>query len=129
MKPDNNNYNWSEKTILIVEDTDTSIMYYRAALKKSKVKLVCAENGLQAVELVKQGRHFDLILMDINMPLLNGIEATKQIKSINPKIPVIVQTAYVLNDERIKSFEAGCDGFMAKPVKIQQLFDTIESLL
>ena len=129
MKPDNNNYNWSEKTILIVEDTDTSIMYYRAALKKSKVKLVCAENGLQAVELVKQGKHFDLILMDINMPLLNGIEATKQIKSINPKIPVIVQTAYVLNDERIKSFEAGCDGFMAKPVKIQQLFDTIESLL
>jgi len=129
MKPDNNNYNWSEKTILIVEDTDTSIMYYRAALKKSKVKLVCAENGLQAVEFVKQGKHFDLILMDINMPLLNGIEATKQIKSINPKIPVIVQTAYVLNDERIKSFEAGCDGFMAKPVKIQQLFDTIESLL
>lgn len=129
MKPDNNNYNWSEKTILIVEDTDTSIMYYRAALKKSKVKLVCAENGLQAVEFVRQGKHFDLILMDINMPLLNGIEATKQIKSINPKIPVIVQTAYVLNDERIKSFEAGCDGFMAKPVKIQQLFDTIESLL
>lgn len=129
MKPDNNNYNWSEKTILIVEDTDTSIMYYKAALKKSKVHLVCADNGMQAVELVKQGNHFDLILMDINMPVLNGIEATKQIKSINPKIPVIVQTAYVLNDERIKSFEAGCDGFMAKPVKIQQLFDTIESLL
>ncbi len=129
MKPDNNNYNWSEKTILIVEDTDTSIMYYKAALKKSKVNLVCAENGLQAVELVRQGKHFDLILMDINMPILNGIEATRQIKSINPKIPVIVQTAYVLNDERIKSFEAGCDGFMAKPVKIQQLFDTIESLL
>lgn len=129
MKPDNNNYNWSEKTILIVEDTDTSIMYYKAALKKSMVNLVCAENGLQAVELVRQGKHFDLILMDINMPILNGIEATRQIKSINPKIPVIVQTAYVLNDERIKSFEAGCDGFMAKPVKIQQLFDTIESLL
>lgn len=129
MKPDNNNYNWSEKTILIVEDTETSIMYYRAALKKTKVQLECAENGIQAVELVKQGKHFDVILMDINMPMLNGIEATKQIKSINPKIPVIIQTAYVLNDERIKSFEAGCDGFMAKPVKIQQLFDSIESLL
>lgn len=129
MESENNTNNWSDKTILIVEDTDTSIMYYRAALKKTKVQLVCAENGEQAVELVKEGKAFDLILMDINMPVLNGIEATKQIKALNPKIPIIVQTAFVLNDERIKSFEAGCDGFIAKPVKIQQLFHTIESLL
>jgi CheY-like chemotaxis protein len=129
MGTDNKNYDWSDKTILIVEDTDTSVMYYRAALKKTKVKLVYADNGQSALDIIESGSNFDLILMDINMPVMNGIDATKKIKEIAPKIPIIIQTAYVLNDERIRSFDAGCDGFMAKPVKIQQLFATMESLL
>ncbi len=129
MGTDNKSYDWSDKTILIVEDTDTSVMYYRAALKKTKVKLVYADNGQSAVELIESGSSFDLILMDINMPVMNGIDATKKIKEFAPQVPIIIQTAYVLNDERIRSFDAGCDGFMAKPVKIQQLFATMESLL
>ncbi|NOY49912.1 MAG: response regulator [Chlorobi bacterium] len=129
MGTDNKSYDWSDKTILIVEDTDTSVMYYRAALKKTKVKLVYADNGQSAVDLIESGSSFDLILMDINMPVMNGIDATKKIKEFAPQVPIIIQTAYVLNDERIRSFDAGCDGFMAKPVKIQQLFATMESLL
>lgn len=120
---------WASKSILIVEDTDTSIMYYKAALNRTNAKLLYAKNGVEALEKVKTGDKIDLILMDINMPLMNGIEATKQIKKINPKVPIIIQTAYILNDERIKSFEAGCDGFMSKPVKIHQLFSTLEELL
>ena len=124
-----NDFDWSGRTILIVEDTDTSVMYYRAALRKTNVNLICVENGEEAVNMVQNGEKIDLILMDINMPVMNGIEATGKIKEIKPEIPIIVQTAYVLNDERIRSFDAGCDGFMAKPVKINQLFTTLQSLL
>lgn len=120
---------WTGKSVLVVEDTDTSIMYYKAALKKTKAKLFYAKNGIEAIDIVKVDGNIDLVLMDINMPIMNGIEATKEIKKINPHIPIIIQTAYVLNDERIRCFEAGCDGFMAKPVKIHQLITTIEELL
>jgi len=120
---------WSGKTILVVEDTDTSIMYYKAALKRTKAKLFYAQNGIEAIDIIKEDDKIDLVLMDINMPVMNGIEATEEIKKINPHIPIIIQTAYVLNDERIRSFEAGCDGFMAKPVKIHQLITTMEELL
>lgn len=120
---------WSGKTILVVEDTDTSIMYYKAALKRTKAKLLYATNGVEAIDIIKDNKNLDLILMDINMPLMDGIDATVEIKKINPQIPIIIQTAYVLNDERIRSFEAGCDGFMTKPVKIDQLITTMEELL
>jgi len=121
--------NWEGKTILIVEDTETSIMYYKAALKRTKVKLLNAGTGEEAINIMKSDNVVDLILMDINMPIMNGIDATKEIKRLRPDVPIIIQTAYILNDERIRSFEAGCDGFMAKPVKINQLFTTIQSLL
>jgi len=120
---------WTGKTVLVVEDTDTSIMYYKAALKKTKAKLLYAKNGVEAIDIVNKKDIVNLILMDINMPIMNGIEATREIKKINPHIPIIIQTAYVLNDERIRCFDAGCDGFMAKPVKIHQLITTIEELL
>jgi hypothetical protein len=129
MASENSSVDWACKSILIVEDTDTSIMYYKAALNRTKAKLMYAKNGVEALEIVKSGDKIDIILMDINMPIMNGIEATKEIKKINPNIPIIIQTAYILNDERIKSFEAGCDAFIAKPVKINQLFSTLEELL
>lgn len=129
MEGENKKHDWYGKTILVVEDTDTSIMYYKAALKRTKAKLLYAYNGVEALDVIKSGKDIDLVLMDINMPVMNGIEATKEIKKINPHIPIIIQTAYVLNDERIRSFEAGCDGFMAKPIKINQLFTSMEELL
>lgn len=124
IKPD-----WSGKTILIAEDTETSIMFYMAALKKTKAKLLQANNGKETVEFVKSGEKIDLILMDINMPEMDGLEAAEEIKKLKPNLPIIIQTAYVLNEERIRSFEAGCDGFIAKPVKIYQLIETIQSLI
>lgn len=129
MTNETNSHDWTGKSILVVEDTETSVMYYKAALKRTNAKLLYASNGQEAIEAVNKGEEINLILMDINMPIMNGIEATKEIKKLSPKIPIIIQTAYILNDERIRSFEAGCDGFMAKPIKIHQLFTTIEHLL
>ena len=65
--------------------------------------------------------------MDLKLPIGNGYEATKEIKKYKKEIPIIVQTAYVLSNERDKSFEAGCDEFIAKPVNLNLLLSTIET--
>ncbi|MCF8229409.1 MAG: response regulator [Bacteroidales bacterium] len=123
------NYNWQDKTILVVEDTETSTRYFEAALIKTKARLFWAYNGKDAIKIIQSEKNIDLILMDIHMPLMNGFEATKEIKKLRGDIPVIVQTAYVLSGEEEKSFEAGADAFLSKPIKYQTLLETIDKFL
>jgi len=122
-------YSWSGKTILIVEDNETSNIYFEAALRKTQAVLKWAKNGLDAVEIVKNNNKIDLILMDINMPKLDGIEATRIIKSLNPEIIIVVQTAFILSGEERSCQEAGCDEFITKPIRLKYLLDTINRYL
>jgi two-component system, cell cycle response regulator DivK len=122
-------YSWSGKTILIVEDNETSNIYFEAALRKTKAVLIWAKNGLDAVEMVKNNSQINLILMDINMPKLDGIEATRIIKSMNPEIVIVVQTAFILSGEERMCQEAGCDEFITKPIRLKYLLDTINRYL
>jgi two-component system cell cycle response regulator DivK len=122
-------YSWSGKTILIVEDNETSNIYFEAALRKTQAVLIWAKNGLDAVELVKNNSQIYLILMDINMPKLDGIEATRIIKSMNPEIVIVVQTAFILSGEERLCQEAGCDEFITKPIRLKYLLDTINRYL
>ena len=120
------NYDWSDKVILIAEDVETSKRYFKAALSRTNAKLLWAKNGKEAVDLVKKNKKIDIILMDLHMPELNGFKATRIIKNINKDIPIIVQTAYILAGEEEMSYEAGCDEFLAKPIKFNTLLSTIE---
>lgn len=122
-------YSWSGKTILIVEDNETSNIYFEAALRKTQARLVWAKNGAEAVDMVKTTSHIDLILMDINMPKLDGIEATRIIKNLNPEIVIVVQTAFILSGEEKMCQEAGCDEFITKPIRLKYLLDTINRYL
>jgi CheY-like chemotaxis protein len=122
-------YLWSGKTILIVEDNETSNIYFEAALRKTQATLVWAKNGIDAVEIVKTTDKIDLILMDINMPKLDGIEATRIIKSLYPEIIIVVQTAFILSGEEKMCQEAGCDEFITKPIRLKYLLDTINRYL
>lgn len=122
-------YSWSGKTILIVEDNETSNIYFEAALRKTQAVLMWAKNGLDAVEMVKNNKNIDLILMDINMPKLDGIEATRIIKGLNPEIVIVVQTAFILSGEERLCQEAGCDEFITKPIRLKYLLDTINRYL
>ena len=122
-------YSWSGKTILVVEDNETSNIYFEAALRKTQANLVWAKNGLDAVEIVKNNTNIDLILMDINMPKLDGIEATRIIKSLNSEIVIVVQTAFILSGEERLCQEAGCDEFITKPIRLKYLLDTINRYL
>ena len=122
-------YSWSGKTVLIVEDNETSNIYFEAALRKTKANLVWAKNGLDAVEMVKKNNQINLILMDINMPKLDGIEATRIIKGLFPEIIIVVQTAFILSGEERLCVDAGCDEFITKPIRLKYLLDTINRYL
>ncbi len=119
-------------TILIAEDDITNFLYLQSILTsdlKKECKILHAENGLEAVNMCKENRDIDLVLMDIKMPVLNGFNATKQIKEINPKLPVIVQTAYVTAEGETMAFDHGCDGFLTKPLDENELLESIYEYL
>jgi len=122
-------YSWEGKTILIAEDNEPSNIYFEAALRKTKANLLWAKNGVDTVEIVKENDSIDLILMDINMPKMDGIEATKIIKSLYPGIIIVVQTAFILSGEERLCQDAGCDEFITKPIRLRYLLDTINRYL
>ena len=122
-------YSWEGKSVLIVEDNETSNIYFEAALRKTKANLVWAKNGMDAVDIVKQSEKIDLILMDINMPKMDGIEATRIIKKLRPETIIVVQTAFVLSGEERLCHDAGCDEFITKPIRLKYLLDTINRYL
>ena len=110
--------------ILIAEDDDSSFLFLEAILNQYNTKIHRATNGKQAVE-ISNDQDIDLVLMDINMPVMNGIEATKLIRQEHPKLPIIAQTAYAFSVEKKEVFEAGCNEYLAKPISQTDLISTI----
>lgn len=122
------NQNWEDKNILVVEDVDTNKIFFDAALRRTKAKILWAKDGQEAIDMFK-ANDIDLVLMDLQLQVMDGYTATREIKKINPKIPVIAQTAHVMSGEREKSLEAGCDDYLAKPIRLQILIETLSKFL
>ncbi len=120
---------WKGVKILIVEDVESSIMFFKSAFKLTGATIFIAVNGEQAIEVVKNDPDIDVILMDINMPKMNGLEAATIIKSMNPNISIIAQTAYVLKHTEEESLNAGCDIFLEKPISLITLISSINDLI
>ncbi|HAZ02841.1 MAG: histidine kinase [Bacteroidetes bacterium GWF2_42_66] len=114
--------------ILIAEDVESNFLYLNAVLSKIDAKIFWAKNGTEAVEIFKK-QNIDLILMDLQMPDMNGFEATKAIKIINPNVPVIAQTAFAMADDREKAIQAGCDDYLSKPIKSNDLLSAVKKYL
>ena len=115
--------------ILIAEDDWVSAQYLIRFFENSKTVLIHAENGKEAVELVKITPDIDLILMDIKMPVMDGIEAAALIKIIRPELPIIAQTAYAFYDEKQKILSAGFDDYISKPYDTKILNELIDKYL
>ena len=115
--------------ILIAEDDEVSRLLLLTSLKNANITTLSAVNGQEAVIMVEQHPEINLVLMDVKMPLMNGYEATTLIKKIRPDLPVIVQTAFTSKEERQKAQDAGCDGFITKPVNNDELFVLINKVL
>ena len=118
-------YNWEGKLILIAEDDEANYMLLERALAKTKATLIRAENGKEAVKIFKSTPGINVVLMDIRMPIMDGLEATQEIKEIDSKIPIIVQTAFTMSSEKEKSFKAGCDDYISKPINLKELLATV----
>jgi hypothetical protein len=119
----------SGKTVLIVEDNENSNSYFKAALRKFGITTLSAGNGKEAVRLFGENKQIDLVLMDLNMPEMDGFEATEKIKSIRPEVPVIAQSAYIMSGEEKRSIQAGCDEFLAKPIRLSTLVEVLQRYL
>ncbi|HNY07204.1 MAG TPA: response regulator [Bacteroidales bacterium] len=120
---------WEGKTILIAEDIYTNFLYLEAALSKTNVTILYAINGLEAVDLCKENPGIDLVLMDLSMPIMNGYEATVEIKKIRKNLPVIAQTAYSLDFDKDTAINVGCNDYLVKPILPKLLFDTISEYI
>jgi PAS domain S-box-containing protein len=114
------------KTILIAEDVEDSFLFLQIVLEKSGHRVIWAKNGEEAVQLCKENNTIDLVLMDINMPVMKGYEATREIKKLRPQLPIIAQTAFAIAGDRKKSIAAGCDDYISKPINKKMLLDKIE---
>jgi signal transduction histidine kinase/Tfp pilus assembly protein PilF len=110
------NLSFKGKVILVVEDDLISYQYIEALLKTTDAKLIHAKNGEDAIEIAKLREDIDLILMDMRLPFIDGYEATAQIKSFNPTLTIIAQTANAMSYDRDKCIFAGCDDYIPKPV-------------
>jgi CheY-like chemotaxis protein len=115
--------------ILIVEDVESNYLYLNAVLTKLDARIEWVKNGLEAVNFAKENPDLDLILMDLQMPEMNGYDATREIKKIYPALVIIAQTAFAMSDDRTKAIEAGCDDYLAKPIRSKDLLDTVNKYL
>jgi PAS domain S-box-containing protein len=122
-------YNWEGKLFLVAEDDMFSYKLLEGFLKKTGADILHAEDGLQAVDMCKKEKNIDLILMDVQMPEMNGMEATRIIKKMRNDLPIIAQTANAIAEERQRCFEAGFDEFVTKPINISELFIKIDQCL
>jgi CheY-like chemotaxis protein len=120
---------WSDKSILIAEDIEQNFLLMEAVLSFTRVKLLNASNGQEAIDMVKNNPDIGLVLMDIQLPIKTGYEAITEIKQFRPDLPIISFTAYALPREREKSLESGCVEFLNKPIKPDVLLNAVRKYL
>jgi PAS domain S-box-containing protein len=116
---------WSNKTILIAEDVDSNFYLLKTLLKRTKINIIWVNNGEKAVKEINTNKNIDIILMDIQMPIMNGFEATEIIKNKFRDIPILAVTAFALEGDRDKIIQAGCDDYISKPIKSAELIAKI----
>jgi len=122
-------YDWSNYSILIVEDDIINYKVIDAMLRSSKVNVIHADNGVKAIEYISLFPQIDLVLMDVHLPEMSGLEATYQIRKINPAIPIIAQTANAMSEDRDKCIDAGCVDYISKPIDMNDLFNKLAKYL
>jgi PAS domain S-box-containing protein len=127
--PEMSYYHWKNKVILIVEDNELNSRLLQRMIEPSEAKLIFAKDGKPAIEACRDNPDIDLVLMDIQMPEMDGYEATRTIKAMHPGIPVIAQTAYAMTEERERIIDAGCDDYLSKPIRQKDLFRILSKYL
>ncbi|HYW94976.1 MAG TPA: response regulator [Bacteroidales bacterium] len=116
------------KKILVVEDDPVSTEFLKEVLTALKMKMLHSSSGEEAVRLCADDHSIDMVLMDIRLTGIDGYQATREIKSSNPRLPVVAQTAYALQGDKEKAIEAGCDAYISKPIRISKLMEIFNNI-
>ena len=117
----------TQKTILVAEDVESNFLLLKALIGR-QYNLLHAYNGQEAVEMFSKYQP-DLILMDVKMPIMDGLEATKIIRQQSITVPIIAQTAFAFDQDRVRIMEAGCNDYLTKPLSPVTLKETIEKYI
>ncbi len=119
-------YRWPGKKILVVEDELFNYYFLEEIISVTGARVIRAVNGKEALEKIRNRKDIDLVLMDIRLPEMDGYEVTRQIRELDPDIPVIAQTAGAMPGEREKCLEAGCNEYISKPLDVEVLMSLID---
>ena len=122
-------YDWSNYSVLIVEDDIINFKVIEAMLRNTKVNVIHADNGLKAIEYIRLYPQINLVLMDVHLPEISGLEATEKILKLHPKLPIIAQTANAMSEDKDKCLEAGCVDYISKPIDMNDLFTKLAKFL
>lgn len=122
---------FKQAKVLLVDDDPINLQLLEKFLvdRVADLTIVKAKNGVEAVQYYRQNADFDLILMDLKMPMMNGFEATKQIREINEQVPIIAQTAYAMHQDKEKALSEGCNDYLSKPLNKTLFYKTLEQYL
>jgi CheY-like chemotaxis protein len=105
------------------------LIYLNRILLDTGIKILTARSGPEAIGLIKSAPDIDVILLDMQMPEMNGIEATKEIRKIRKDLPIIAQTAFIFEDDKDIILEAGCDACLIKPIRKEHLLTVISGFI
>jgi PAS domain S-box-containing protein len=122
-------YKWPGKKILIVEDNDTNYLFLQTCLEETNCQIERESDGKTAIQKGLNDKSIDLILMDIQLPSIDGLTATKEIKLFRKDLPIIAQTAYAMHGDKQKALDAGCSDYIAKPIDPKMLLEIIASYM
>jgi CheY-like chemotaxis protein len=120
-----NYYDLKDKIILIVEDEESNLLLLKEYFKRTKANIIWAKNGEDSIEICKKNAKIHLVLMDIRLPGIDGMEAAKRIKTFRPEIKIIAQTAFAFSSDRKKILDTYCDDYISKPIKFNNLMTAI----
>jgi len=120
---------WSSRKCLLVDDNKDVLIYLNRILTDTGVSIITARSGFEAIELIKSNPDIDVVLLDMQMPEMNGIEATKEIRKIRKNLPIIAQTAFIFEDDKDIILEAGCDACLIKPIRREHLLTVMSSFV
>jgi PAS domain S-box-containing protein len=120
---------WSSRKCLLVDDNKDVLIYLNRILTDTGVSIITARSGFEAIEIIKSTPDIDVVLLDMQMPEMNGIEATKEIRKIRKDIPIIAQTAFIFEDDKDIILEAGCDACLIKPIRREHLLTVMSSFV
>ena len=121
--------NWTSRKCLLVDDNKDVLLYLNRILFDTGITVMTARSGAEAIEAIRSNKGIDVILLDMQMPEMNGIEATKEIRKIRKDIPIIAQTAFIFEDDKDIILEAGCDACLIKPIRKEHLLTVMRSFL